>query len=298
LVLQHFLAASIWQLLQFPLEEMPSIDSAVTGQDCALVGQEEADRTQATMAIVPFRKGRGKPNASALFEKYLSAHAGKSAEQRIAAIKERCEQVDARLTEEAQVVSSRDGDVPTENDARRELEEENARVAAAIGEELSAALAFHDVKVKQQCFAKVVGRKREQMLEAQKKWAMIQVVQENQAAIEKLQQQRADALRLVQEAKQSLMEHRLQEKKILEEAKRGIAASQMRIGKKRMATTGKEDMEEGVAGVEAKFGVLASAADTGAAPSPAKVAKLDQGDCHTSDANAADLDDGVRASGA
>lgn len=222
----------------------------------------------ASLAIVPFGKGRAKQSkASVLRDKYLSDLQGKPTAELLAAMAARQKATEARLREISEAEEAREAEVEA---ARQELAVEREHVGEAMKEELDAALAFRAVVVRQAAVERRTEEKRYLLLEAQKKLAMIQVVQENHAAVQKLESQRVAALKAVQEAKRNIADYRLQQRKALEEATRKAPASQKGAGKKRKAAEAAADEanggEEAPASKEAKCQSEASQSGAGAEP--------------------------------
>merc|ERR1719410_2069664 len=172
-------------------------------------------------------------------------------------MKARHEAAKARIQE---VSSADNAQAAQVDEARCDLAAEKENVAKALKEEMDAARAFQASRTKQKASVQRTEEMRLSLLEAQKKVAMIQVMQENHAAVERLRAERLAAMKAVQDFRKSIMEQRVLERKAIEEVTKKAGQdvpSHAPHGRKRKASepaqgSAAEDGEGGAVAKQAK----------------------------------------------
>jgi len=192
------------------------------------------------LAIVPKAKG----GVGALRKKILEKLGDKPVEEGMYEAKGGFQIADVQVQEMAafEEAQSRQAD-----EALKEFEDAKAKVAAAIDAEAASAEKYREMQEKRKEANAKVNNKRRELLEEQKKLAMLEVVAVNAAKVKLLEEKRKAAAEAAEQAKRNLMEQRQNQKdafeaarRQLEEARRGMASAKGagEVGLKRPAPNG------------------------------------------------------------
>jgi len=170
------------------------------------------------VAVVPFRwSADAKASPKALKQKYLADLAGKPIEESLKTLRAALEtaEVPMQLVTEAETLRQEQIDC-----ARKDLNSLKDAVTKAIEEEVEAAKVYKERKATSAQVSSKVAEQSQKLLDAQKKVAMLEVFKTNQVAMLILQEKRDAAVKAAQEVKRSIQEHKQNEKKALDEARR------------------------------------------------------------------------------
>jgi len=169
------------------------------------------------MALVPFGRKRGKPAAKAAhirktIEDNLKLKSSDEFKAELLATVEASEQSIAKV---AEIEKARDADVQA---AQEGYEAAQGITAEAFGAHLAAARVFKEAVQNRILLRKNIDERGDNLLEAKKKLAMLQVLKENQVTMRRLQEQRELAVEAAREAKRNLIKCRQQGKHHFESA--------------------------------------------------------------------------------
>eukprot|EP00927_Polykrikos_kofoidii_P034086 TRINITY_DN2891_c0_g1_i3.p1 TRINITY_DN2891_c0_g1~~TRINITY_DN2891_c0_g1_i3.p1 ORF type:complete len:280 (-),score=85.44 TRINITY_DN2891_c0_g1_i3:119-913(-) len=199
-------------------------DAAVTN------GTDGVVNDGAIVVAKPKVKGMGGARKKLLDS--LESH-GKTVEEGLADCRDELRKADG-MVEETKALEQ--AQVKQAEEAQEEFEAAKKAVAEAMDEEAASAAARRDLQNKKQDSHKVVEEKRLELLEVQKKLAMIEVLALNHGRMQELEEKRRAAAEAAESAKKHLMEQRAKEKAALEATRQALAeAKQQRAGAKRAA---------------------------------------------------------------
>eukprot|EP00928_Gymnodinium_smaydae_P071255 TRINITY_DN54896_c0_g1_i1.p1 TRINITY_DN54896_c0_g1~~TRINITY_DN54896_c0_g1_i1.p1 ORF type:complete len:295 (-),score=88.02 TRINITY_DN54896_c0_g1_i1:253-1086(-) len=132
-------------------------------------------------------------------------------------------------------------------EAKTELESATAAVQEAIEEETAAGGRLRELKGRREDAVKAVSQKRLDLVEVQKKLAMIEVLALNHGRMKELESKRKAATAAAAEAKRALLEHRQKEKDALEATRAALAearAAAKGVGKGGQTKRAAEELPE------------------------------------------------------
>lgn len=140
---------------------------------------------------------------------------GKTAEEGLAESKDELRNADGMLEETNALEQAQ---VKQAEEAQEQFEAAKKAVAEALDDEAACAAARRDLQIKKQDSHKIVEEKRLELLEVQKKLAIIEDLALNHGRKQELEEKRRAITEAAEAAKKKLMEQRAQEKAALEAA--------------------------------------------------------------------------------
>ena len=178
-------------------------------------------------AIVPVAKAKSK-GLSAIKKKVFESLGEKSIEDVIAAAKAKLQKEEAMMEEVSALESSHEKQV---EEAQTEFEKVKVEVAAAMEKEQEAAKTWAEMKKKKSDALGTVNAKRAELLEAQKKRAMLEVTALNHARRQELEAKKIAAMEAAAAAKANLLEQKQKQKEALEATRAALANVKAASGK-------------------------------------------------------------------
>lgn len=166
------------------------------------------------LAVVEKTKGVG-----SLRKKIIEGLGDKSIEDAVLEQKTMLKQAEAMI-EESSALDDAQSKQATE--AQADFEKAKVDVNAAMDEEMAAAAKYRDLKIRRTAALRTVEMKRNELLESQKKLAMLEVMAMNHARMAELEMKRKQATEAAEAAKKMLMEQRTKEKAALEATRQAL----------------------------------------------------------------------------
>mmetsp|Transcript_68108 Transcript_68108/g.190189 ORF Transcript_68108/g.190189 Transcript_68108/m.190189 type:complete len:331 (+) Transcript_68108:118-1110(+) len=173
-----------------------------------------------TSTALVVAKPKGKGGASAMRKKVIEDLGEKSVEDALLEAKSVLQKQDAMIEEAAALEVAQEKQV---TEAQQEFDKAKADVAEAIDKEKESANKYRELKGKRQEFTKKNESQRMELLEAQKKLAMLEVLALNHARMAELEAKRKAATEAAEAAKRHLLEQRQKEKEALEATRQALA---------------------------------------------------------------------------
>jgi len=170
-------------------------------------------------AIVPVAKAKGKGGINAIRKKILDSLGEKPVEEAMTEAKSVLQKADATIEEAKALEDAQNGQVEA---AQKEFDDAKEHVAKAIENEAATAARWNELKSKKDEAHAKVDSKRGELLEAQKRLAMLEVVALNHARMAELEGKRKAATEAAEAAKRHLLEQRQKEKEALEKTKQAL----------------------------------------------------------------------------
>mmetsp|Transcript_3839 Transcript_3839/g.9007 ORF Transcript_3839/g.9007 Transcript_3839/m.9007 type:complete len:312 (+) Transcript_3839:1278-2213(+) len=227
-------------------------------------GPAEASSAAAPcMALVPFSKAR-KPKVqmmiAALKTKYLQGMENKSPEECHAALLKKREELQAALEAQREASQAESSLVAA---AREEYKAAGQGVETAIQNELEKARIYRAIRDERKNQDKEAEERQNNLVQAQMKLAMLEVVKANQDSMKQLREQREAALRAAKEAKENYLAEKKAFAQALNSSSTGKAAAGKgsRRGQKRGGGGNGGQTAEAEAEAEAEAQVEGSAAE-------------------------------------
>lgn len=169
---------------------------------------------EGVLAVVTKPKGVG-----SLRKKIIEGLGDKSIEDAVAEQKGLLKQAEAMIEESSALD---DAQAKQATDAQKEFDKAKADVTSLMDAEMAAAAKYRDMKIRRTDALKTVESKRNELLESQKKLAMLEVMAMNHARMAELEAKRKQATEAAEAAKRQLMEQRTKEKAALEATRQAL----------------------------------------------------------------------------
>merc|ERR1712048_1237777 len=144
----------------------------------------------------------------------------------MAEAKAKLQKEDAMMEEARALEAAQDKQVA---DAQKEFEQIKTEVATAMEKEQEAAKKWADMKAKKAEATETVDSKRKELLEAQKRLAMLEVTALNHARMKELDEKKKQAMEAAAAAKNLWLEQKQKQKEALEETKRQLREQKEKI---------------------------------------------------------------------
>lgn len=197
--------------------------AAAAGAPTALApgeaGAAGAEGECSVLAVVP---AKAKFKGSALRAKLLEEIGDQPLDEALGEWKDVMATADAQIAEAKALV---DAQGKQEEEAKKEFDEAKAAVAAFIEQEAVAAKSFRESKDKKNEAHGKVDEKRKDLLEAQKRLAMLEVMHIQAGKMKLLEERRKAANEAAEAAKRNLVEQRQKEKEALEATRKALEAA-------------------------------------------------------------------------